>query len=209
MNRVRAEQEELERTVAKLREQLQGLGQHSRVMALAARVRTVLKSYEQELSVFRVEHLADCVTDCYKQLTHKESLCSRIWFDPKSLAVTLYDARGNVVYRPLLSAGEKQILAIAILWGLGRASGRQLPVIIDTPLARLDAKHRERLLSRYLPNASHQVVLLSTDSEIDGAGYAVLRPWVSKTLHLRFDERNGRTHIEEGYLPVEEAVGER
>jgi DNA sulfur modification protein DndD len=37
-----------------------------------------------------------------------------------------------------------------------------LPAIIDTPMARLDARHREHLVERYFPNASHQVIILST-----------------------------------------------
>ena len=43
--------------------------------------------------------------------------------------------------------------------------------MIDTPLGRLDGSHREHLLDRYFPYASHQVVLLSTDTEIDDEAY--------------------------------------
>ena len=167
LHRATSEQEELERTVGNLTEQIYGLGQHGKAMALAAKVRNVLQSYEQELTLARVDHLSQCVSECYKLLAHKESLCSRVQFNPVTLALTLYDAHGYEVFRPLLSAGEKQILAIALLWGLGLASGRQLPVIIDTPLGRLDIEHRSRLLSLYFPKASHQVILLSTDSEIN------------------------------------------
>ena len=93
-------------------------------------------------------------------------------------------------------------MAIAILWGLGRASGRELPIVIDTPLARLDAEHRGRLLSRYFPYASHQVILLSTDSEINDKGLEALSPSISRAFHLQFDPEHGQTTIEEGYLPV-------
>ena len=129
-------------------------------------------------------------------------LVSHIALDAVTLAITLYDARGDVVYRPFLSAGEKQILAIALLWGLGRASGREIPVIIDTPLARLDAEHRSRLLTRYFPNASHQVIILSTDSEVADTELDILSPSIAKTLHLSFDPTLGRSTIKEGYLPV-------
>jgi DNA sulfur modification protein DndD len=55
------------------------------------------------------------------------------------------------------------------LRGLAKASGRPLPTIIDTPLGRLDSTRRRHLLERYFPVASHQVILLSTDEEIDAA----------------------------------------
>ena len=192
-----------------LTERIYGLGQHGKAMALAAKVRNVLQLYEQELTLARVEHLSQCVTECYKLLAHKESLCSRIQFNPTTLTLTLYDAQGSEVFRPLLSAGEKQVLAIAILWGLGLASGRQLPVIIDTPLGRLDTEHRSRLLSLYFPQASHQVILLSTDSEINNDELEVLRPSLAKILHLQFDTELGRTTIEEGYLPTGKVVSGR
>ena len=204
LHRSTSELNELERTLKHLTEQVYGLGQYDKAMALAAKVRNVLQSYEQELTLARIEHLSQCVTECYKRLAHKESLCSRIQFNPTTLTLTLYDAQGSEVFRPLLSAGEKQVLAIAMLWGLGLASGRQLPVIIDTPLGRLDTEHRSRLLSLYFPQASRQVILLSTDSEINTDELEVLRPSLAKTLHLRFDSEHRRTTIEEGYLPVRE-----
>ena len=68
-----------------------------------------------------------------------------------------------------MSAGEKQLLAISLLWGLARVSEKHLPVAIDTPLARLDSSHRQNLIERYFPTASHQVILLSTDTEIGKA----------------------------------------
>ena len=208
LHRATLEQEELERTVRNLTERIYGLGQHGKAMALAAKVRNVLQVYEQELTLARVEQLSQCVTECYKLLAHKESLCSGVQFNPTTLALTLYDDRGNEVFRPLLSAGEKQILAIAILWGLGLASGRQLPVIIDTPLGRLDTEHRSRLLSLYFPKASHQVILLSTDSEINEQELDILRPSLAKTLHLQFDSELGRTTIRDGYLQVRQAANE-
>ena len=202
LHRATSEQDELERSVKNLTERIHGLGQHGKAMALAAKVRSVLQLYEEELTLARVEHLSQSVTECYRLLAHKESLCSRVQFNPTTLALTLYDARGREVFRPLLSAGEKQVLAIAILWGLGLASGRQLPVIIDTPLGRLDIEHRSRLLSLYFPRAGHQVILLSTDSEISEDELNVIRPSLARTLHLQFDSERGKSTIEEGYLPV-------
>jgi ABC-type transport system involved in cytochrome c biogenesis ATPase subunit len=72
----------------------------------------------------------------------KNNLVERILIDPASFAITHYDATGHGLAKQRLSDGEKQIFAIAVLWGLVRASARPLPAVIDTPMARLDVAQR-------------------------------------------------------------------
>ena len=80
----------------------------------------------------------------------------RVAISSKDFSVVLFDREDRPLPKDSLSAGEKQIYAIAMLWSLARTSGRPLPVIIDTPLGRLDSDHRRLLVERYFPHASHQ-----------------------------------------------------
>jgi len=105
-----------------------------------------------------------------------------------------------------LSEGEKQIFAVSVLWGLSRASARPLPAIIDTPMARLDAEHRNHLVARYFPHASHQVIVLSTDTEIERRYFAELQPHLARAYHLNYDEAERCTVAEEGYFWSPEAA---
>jgi DNA sulfur modification protein DndD len=114
--------------------------------------------------------------------------------------VSLHDPSGQVLARQRLSEGEKQIFAIFLLWGLARASARPLPAVIDTPMARLDAAHRRHLVERYFPTASHQVVILSTDTEVDRQAYQALQPAIARAYHLSYDDRGKATVGEEGYF---------
>ena len=123
-----------------------------------------------------------------------------IRIDPITFAATLIDRRGSEVPKAALSAGEKQIYAIAMLWALAKTSGRPLPMIIDTPLARLDSEHRSNLVQRYFPAASHQVILLSTDTEIDHELLNELGSNVSHTFRLDYDPTDGRTRVHPGYF---------
>jgi DNA sulfur modification protein DndD len=110
---------------------------------------------------------------------HLASALEDLWHKPERLAnvvvsfaerrIELYDANG-VLPKSDLSAGEKQLFAIAQL------SGSRMPLVIDTPLGRLDKEHRRRFVSGFLPTASHQVVLLSTDTEIVGSLYEDIEP---------------------------------
>lgn len=89
-----------------------------------------------------------------------------------------------------------------MLWGLARAAGQPLPIVIDTPLGRLDGSHREHLLKRYFPHASHQVILLSTDTEIDEQAYDRIAAYVGHSYRLEFDTRElgNATTVEPGYF---------
>jgi len=120
--------------------------------------------------------------------------------DPKSFTVTLTDLHGKKINKKKLSAGEKQIFAIAMLEALGRTSGRNLPIIIDTPLGRLDSHHRTKLVNNYFPTASHQVLILSTDTEIDESFYKELSPEISHAFYVDYDPAEGSSTYTEGYF---------
>jgi DNA sulfur modification protein DndD len=94
----------------------------------------------------------------------------------------------------------EQNLAVSVLWGLARASAHPLPAIIDTPMARLDAAHRRHLVERYFPHASHQVLILSTDTEVDRHYYQALQPHIARAYHLDYDETTRATQGQEGYF---------
>jgi len=75
-----------------------------------------------------------------------------------------------------------------------------LSIIIDTPLSRLDSTHRDNIVNNYFPNAGEQVVILSTDTEIDTSYYRSLRPRLSGAACLEFDQRQELTTFRQGYF---------
>ena len=156
-----------------------------------------------ERHVRRIEQL---VLESYQQLLRKASLVSRLTIDPETYSLTLYGRDDKVLNAEQLSAGERQLLAIALLWGLARASGRSLPTAIDTPLGRLDSDHRIHLVERYFPFASHQVILLSTDEEISGRYLSRLERWIGRTYRLAYDDKAGKTRIVPGYFETRVAA---
>ncbi|MDZ7962986.1 MAG: DNA sulfur modification protein DndD [Aulosira sp. DedQUE10] len=145
------------------------------IITSAAKVQDTLKLFRKKLTLRKLNKLEVEVTECFRYLLHKSDLVHRVAIDTHTFSLSLYDLNGQPVPKHRLSAGEKQLLAIAFLWGLARVSGRRLPVAIDTPLGRLDSSHRSNLVERYFPSASHQVILLSTDTEIGKKEVEVLR----------------------------------
>jgi DNA sulfur modification protein DndD len=171
-----------------------------RMVAHAEKVKATLGRFREAVVVRHVERIQALVLDSFRQLARKRSLVTELTIDPVTFALDLRGGGGLCIAVERLSAGERQLLAIAILWGLARASGRPLPTVIDTPLGRLDSQHRDHLVRRYFPHASHQVLLLSTDEEITGTYYKALRPSIGRQYRLSFDEKNARTVVEPGYF---------
>jgi DNA sulfur modification protein DndD len=148
---------------------------HHSFLSAAQRVQETLQQFREQLTLRKLDQLEDQVTKFFKLLLHKTSLVERVVIEQNTFGLSLYDQQGEPVSKYRLSAGEKQLLAIAFLWGLANVSGRQLPIAIDTPLVRLDSSHRQNLLEQCFPQASHQVILLSTDTEIGQAEAQQLR----------------------------------
>ncbi|MBY0526822.1 MAG: DNA sulfur modification protein DndD [Gemmataceae bacterium] len=171
-----------------------------RMMQLAGRTGETMRVFLERVTARKIDRLSSFITESFRFLLRKQSLVERIWIDPATFAITLYDSSGHAIAKQRLSEGEKQIFAISVLWGLARASARPLPAVIDTPMARLDATHRHHLVERYFPNASHQVVIFSTDTEVDRHYYQALQPAIARAYHLNYDERARRTVGEEGYF---------
>ncbi|MCB1078427.1 MAG: DNA sulfur modification protein DndD, partial [Verrucomicrobiae bacterium] len=144
--------------------------------------------------------------ESFQSLLRKSGLISGLTIDPRNYTVVLLDRSGNPLPFDRLSAGERQLLATSLLWGLARASGRPVPTIIDTPLGRLDSSHRRHLIERYFPHASHQVILLSTDEEIVGDYLKSIQPFVTRSYHLCHDEALGTTSVNPGYFPEYETA---
>lgn len=160
----------------------------------------IVDAYTVELQKRKTGTLGKTITECYKKLANKKNLIQEIVMDPETLDMQYLDEKGDAVSKESLSAGEKQLMVIAILWALALCSKKKLPVIIDTPLSRLDSQHRTSIISTYFPNASDQTIILSTDTEIDHNYYDMMKESVGDEFTLIYSEETKSTSIEKGYF---------
>ena len=174
--------------------------QDHRVVAYSEKVSEAMIKFRRLLIEHHVASLEEAISKAFSSLWRKSDtkLCVRI--NPETYQLTLENQFGMPIPSDRLSAGERQLLAVAILWGLAKASGRPLPVVIDTPLGRLDGIHRHHLLTRYFPDASHQVILLSTDTEITGTAVDSIEDVIAHSYTLRYQEDVAATSVEKGYF---------
>lgn len=143
----------------------------------------------ERLQASKEQRFGRYLGEALRELWHKTDRLVGVDISFADRRITLLDAFGEIRKRDL-SAGEKQLFAVAFIYALAKLSGRLMPFVIDTPLGRLDQQHRRRFVAEFLPNASHQVILLSTDTEIVGTLYNDIRPLLANHHELAdFNER--------------------
>ena len=159
----------------------------------------VIDRYLVELQKKKADVLGLTITDCYKKLASKKTLIKSVTVDYETLDYKYYSDNGVIIPKDSLSAGEKQIMIISILWALAICSKQKLPVIIDTPLSRLDSNHRRTIIKKYFPHASQQTIILSTDSEVNKNYYQMMKADIGDEYTLIYNEETKSTSIQKGY----------
>lgn len=173
---------------------------NTRIIKYAAMSMEVLGEFKKRLQSEKVAALSTKITECFKVLVEKDTLVSRIAIDETSLDVTIYDFDNHILLKSQLSAGEQQMFAVSVVWALALTSGYKAPVVIDTPMARLDSSNRTNFVMNYLPAASTQVIVLSTDEEIHGRYHDMIREYVTDYYTLLYREEDQCTSIVHGYF---------
>ncbi|MGM0937337.1 MAG: DNA sulfur modification protein DndD [Pseudomonadota bacterium] len=198
---VKQQQLDSTRQIQKVHDAARSQHNHSSAFKNANETIKLLDRYAELLTKARVKTLTTNFEIAYHKLARKEGLQLNAHINPETFDVELINETGTLINRKLLSAGEKQIYAIAILEALAKTSGRDLPVIIDTPLGRLDSQHRDKLINHYFPFASHQVVLLSTDTEVDERYFVdQLRDDISHAYEIIFNAHTKSSTLTPGYF---------
>jgi DNA sulfur modification protein DndD len=64
------------------------------------------------------------------------------------------------------SEGGKQLVALSLIGALKGAAVRGGPVVLDSPLARLDLDHRANVLQTWIPSLASQAILLVQSGEL-------------------------------------------
>ena len=157
-NEIKKVQKEMEMYLS----QVSLLDSDKKYFDLLSKLSEVFETYVDQLVIKRKDELESKTFEMF-QLLSSQKIYNKIEISD-DYEVKLLDL--NWVHQTNLSAWQTQILMTSLLWGLEKLSDFQLPVIIDTPLARLDPIHRNNMLEKYFHNAWWQVIILSQPSEI-------------------------------------------
>ena len=163
-------------------------------------IQKVLEEFIERLKDKKIHLLEQYLLDAVKTLMHKKNFIEKVSVDPETFEVALFRKNDDPLPKDMLSEGEKQMFAIGVLWALAKTSGRPLPFMIDTPLARLDESHRTNIVEKFFPIASHQIMIFSTDKEIENNDYRKLKPYMARSYAMEYLEDEGTTKKHDGYF---------
>lgn len=159
---------------------------------LARELRQFFDAYKFNLRKIRKEAVETAMNKYLKILMPDHLQVNKVAVSD-SFALTFLDISGDNIGRTSFSSGIKQLICTALLWALKSVSGKEVPVVIDTPLGRLDADHQKGLLENYYPAVGNQVILLPTDSELDEHKYRLIQPHVYREYRLSNEDGESTT----------------
>lgn len=160
----------------------------------------VMEQYVTEVTTMKATYIKEEFSNMLRQLFRKQDEFGKIEFDISTYTIRLYNDRMQEISIQDRSAGEMQMISSALIWALTKASDLSLPMVIDTPLGRLDSYHRNHLINHYYKELSEQVIILSTDTEITQEYVKLMETHSYKQYMLDYNESKKYTIIRDGYF---------
>lgn len=145
-----------------------------------------------------IKKVEEKVTKYFNEIVYKNEFIDKIYIDRNNYDFILHTMDNEVLKSSNLSAGENQILLSCLLKSVYDISMISLPIFIDTPLARLSKLNRLNFIKSIIFNNDTQIIIFSTDEEIVGDKYEVLKEKVANK-YLMTNE-TGQTVLETGYF---------
>lgn len=154
-----------------------------------------LRSYKDTMIRQKLGRLEEVLVESFNAICHKTGLMKTIEINLDGGHVRFVRRDGHDLQLGELSAGESQLYALSLLLAMRKVSGRELPLIVDTPLARLDEEHRLQVVRDYIPRVSRQVLLFTTDTELDAQMMEEVSPWLARSYTLVSSQELGETSV--------------
>lgn len=172
-----------------------------RLARRADEVKEMLEGLIAEAWPAQAGEVAEAMTLAIRAMAHRGDFLHKVEMDTDG-SVRLMTPDGRDLRELDLSAGEKQIFTQALFAAIAQVSRRVFPLVIDTPLGRLDDNHRVNVL-RHLAQRDGQVILISTDTEVVDQYLDAVRPRLLKAYRIdnRTDGDIGISTPVEGYFP--------
>lgn len=140
-------------------------------------IQEFIAELKQALMKSKTDEVAQVATFLNQKIAHDHRI-DKIKIDEQG-KMQLFGKNG-LETRVDLSAGQIQVLMIALISAMAEVTDYQMPFVIDTPLARLDSEHREGIFEHWT-SLNQQVILLAQDTEVNADVAKHLSQYVNRT----------------------------
>ena len=146
-------------------------------------IQRFIQNYKDE----KKKSLEKRLTDKLTSFLHKKSLVQSVVVDiqgnGEDVDINLFDYGGRKIDKGILSMGERQMFASALLGALVEETGLDFPVFIDSPMQKFDINHSQNILTKFYPTVSKQVIIFPLlMKELTENEYALIKEYVSRTV---------------------------
>lgn len=173
------------------------------VFEIATKVAEVSREFRNRQLKKKLQQVEFETARMLQLLFRKELFVTRVKIHPESFELKIFDSNQEEINIEILSAGEKQILLLSTVWAMAMCSKRRLPFVFDTLLGRLDLTHKKAIMEQFIPRCGEQIIILSTDSEIDQEQYKLIRDIVAQTYTIDFDSNKNEVNVTNNYFGME------
>lgn len=136
----------------------------------------------------KLDDVANESTKMINILFRKRAYIERIHIDHLTFELHLFDRQKSEITKERLSAGEKEMLMLTVIWAMFKVSGWKLPFVFDTLMGRLDQDHKKALIEHFIPKCGEQVLMFTTDSEVAAEQFELIKDITARYYTLEFDE---------------------
>jgi DNA sulfur modification protein DndD len=162
------------------------------VITIITNINRVIDDYIDIVSRMKYSELEENITYIFHKLLRKEGFIKGVKIDKDNFEFLIQTSDNRQILLEMLSAGEKQIFILSFLWSVVKASKREIPIVFDTLLARLDKTHKDRILRNFVVECGEQVIMLATDTELQREELINLKDRISKIYEIEFDTNTKR-----------------
>lgn len=147
------------------------------------------------------EKVAEELNEEFQSMIWKKNFFKPVQIDD-DYRVLVSPKKFDVEWRNALSAGETACLAFAFSLTLSNVAGFSYPMVVDSPLGRLDSEVKEfvssvlaKALQSEVDSEGKQILLLMTDSEYNADVADALAHMKPKVWEILFDEENAESRL--------------
>lgn len=170
---------------------------YDRAKDLAQRAKSSFSDIVEWMAHDKREDIERLATEVHHSVTNKPDSWKGVKIGT-DFRMDIIDVNGDPVPKKEISEGEKQILAFSFIAALAKAAKAENPIVMDSPIIRLDEEHRLQLID-YLPNLAHQVILFmipKTEMRDEYLRQPALRNHLGHMVEIQFDKEEQVSTLE-------------